>query len=214
MKLISVAVALIVLFGRVNSSAVNCKDTCNQIRNEFLSEPHTCSPALTINPSPDVYKACQQGKKSAFDKACVPLCSNEETTTMASLASRACRSNRGRGPSDYWCKRGFSSVLKKLEAYSFPVSEEIIDDEVEISIPQDEVEAISEEDTFEAIDSSETFLFEESEVESLEEKPEEELEVVLVQEIVSEEEDEDAYYTMQAKQPGAEEVARTVENEF
>ena len=151
MKLVSLA--LIVLFGRANSSSVNCIENCKEIRNDLLSEPHICNPALTIAPLPDVYKSCQTGKKAAFDKACVPLCNGEETTTasLTSSASIACRSNRGRGPSDYWCKRGFSSILKKLEGYSFPSVEE----------------AIIEETEYEAVMSSD------DEEESLEEEPEE-----------------------------------------
>ena len=125
----------------------------------MLSEPHTCNPALTISPLPDVYKSCQTGKKAAFDKACVPLCNGEETTTasLTSSASIACRSNRGRGPSDYWCRRGFSSILKKLEGYSFPAVEE----------------AIIEETEYEAVMSSDEAEAKSKEEESLEEEPEE-----------------------------------------
>eukprot|EP00984_Skeletonema_dohrnii_P018787 scaffold8859_cov116-Skeletonema_dohrnii-CCMP3373.AAC.5 len=129
MKLIYVALVVLSQFGRAISSSTDCKETCKGIRHELLSETHTCSPALTINPTPAVYKSCQNGKKAAFDKACVKLCSNEETTSMASLASDACRASKGRGPSERWCRIGFSSILKKLESYTFPVSESVVGDE-------------------------------------------------------------------------------------
>lgn len=163
MKLVSLA--LIVLFGRANSSSVttSCVENCKEIRNDLLSEPHTCNPALTISPLPDVYKSCQTGKKAAFDKACVPLCNGEETTTasLTSSASIACRSNRGRGPADYWCRRGFSSILKKLEGYSFPAVEESIIEETGYEAVMSSAEAEAEAEA------------KSKEEESLEEKPEE-----------------------------------------
>lgn len=39
---------------------------------------------------------------------------------------KACRSSRGRGPAEHWCRRGFSSILKKLQSYDFAVSHEHI----------------------------------------------------------------------------------------
>lgn len=206
MKLNFVAIVLFQLVGQVNSSAAKiCKEICTGIRQELLSESHTCNPALRITPSPGVYKSCQHGKRAAFDKTCVSLCSKEETTSksQASLASDACRSTKGRGSADYWCKRGFSSVLKKLETYTFEVSESIIDDD-EISKEPDE-EVSSGEVILEAIDNVETLSMGEPEHESLheeetesgiiEEKAKEELEIVQAKEFASveEENNEDAH---------------------
>mmetsp|Transcript_24436 Transcript_24436/g.38350 ORF Transcript_24436/g.38350 Transcript_24436/m.38350 type:complete len:247 (+) Transcript_24436:91-831(+) len=190
MKLNFVAIVLFQLIGQVNSSAAKiCKELCTGIRQGLLSASHTCSPSLTVNPSPDVYKSCQHGKRAAFDKACVSLCSDEEIV-VASLASEACRSTKGRGPADYWCRRGFSSVLKKLETHPFPVSESIIDDEIskeldeevvssEEVIPQVdqvEVEANSRENNTPAIDNEEILSIEEPELESPhEEEPEDKI---------------------------------------
>ena len=154
----------------------------------MLSEPHTCNPALTISPLPDVYKSCQTGKKAAFDKACVPLCNGEETTTasLTSSASIACRSNRGRGPSDYWCRRGFSSILKKLEGYSFPAVEESIIEET----VQDSGEAVMSEAEAEATSEEEESIEEKpEEFKSIENEPEEPEEVNLEKEL-DESEDE------------------------
>ena len=193
MKLISVALMVLSQFGRaISSSASDCKEACKGIRHELLSETHTCSPALTINPTPAVYKSCQNGKKAAFDKACVKLCSNEETTSMASLASDACRASKGRGPSERWCRIGFSSILKKLESYTFPVSESVVDDEKsqesqdEVISPKEvvrpevihqaEVEAKSVESAIPAIDSVKE--------PALEQEPEEVL--VVEQEVIDE----------------------------
>ena len=196
MKLISVALVLS-QFGRAISSSADCKITCKGIRHELLSETHTCNPALTINPTPAVYKSCQNGKKAAFDKACVKLCSNEETTSMASLASDACRASKGRGPSERWCRIGFSSILKKLESYTFQVSESVVGDEKspdqdsqdevmspkpkeavspEEVTPQAEVEAKRVESTIPTIDS----------VEEPEDAGPEELVVVVEQEVIDE----------------------------
>ncbi len=186
MKLNLVAIVLFQLVGLKSSAATSCKEICTGIRQELLSESHTCSPALTISPSPAVYKSCQYGKKSAFDKTCASLCSKEETTakSKAALALDACR-RQGRGNAEIWCKRGFSSILKKLETYNFQVSELIIDyeeiskepdEEVVMSsgeaIPQvdqaeAEVEANSKENNIPAIDNVETLSIEEPEDESL-----------------------------------------------
>ena len=228
MKLVSLA--LIVLFGKANSS---CIENCKEIRNELLSEPHTCNSALTIAPLPDVYKSCQTGKKAAFDKACVPLCNGEETTTssLTSSASAACRSNRGRGPSDYWCRRGFSSILKKLEGYSFPAVEEAIVEETEYEavMSSDEVEAKSKEEESleeeaeeskdeveEPVDDNLDEEVEEFGDENLEEEPEESQDDSL-EEIGSEDEFDEATDATADQEP-AEEIVGEVEyaeaNEF
>lgn len=157
MKLNFVAIVLFQLVGLNSSAAKICKEICTGIRQELLSESHTCSPALTINPSPAVYKSCQHGKKAAFAKTCVSLCSKDETTTksQASLASDACRSTKGRGAAEYWCKRGFSSILKKLETYNFQVSDSTIDDDEISKEPDDEEEVVSSGEVIPQVDQAE-----------------------------------------------------------
>ena len=186
MKLIPVASLLVLFqFGGANSS--QCKDTCKNIRQHLLlTETHTCSPALTINPSPTVYKSCQDGKKKAFEKACVPLCSNAETTFVASVeATNACKRQRGRGNSEHWCRRGYASIIKKLQSYSFPISEPSQENPEEVILQADlaEAEENSEERTIPAEDNVEEPK-DESLLEPEEEEEEEEEEelVVLTQE--------------------------------
>lgn len=206
MKLNFVAIVLFQLVG-LNSAARSCKESCASIRQELLSESHICSPALTISPSPAVYKSCQHGKRAAFDKTCASLCSKdkEETTakSQASIASDACRSTKGRGNAEIWCKRGFSSILKKLETYNFQLSESmIVDDEIseesdeevvmssgeeipKVDQAEAEVEANSKENNIPAIDSVETLSSEEPEDKSLHEEEtelEEELEGGIIEE--------------------------------
>ncbi len=229
MKLNFVAIVLFQLVGKVNSSAAKiCKELCTGIRQGILSESHTCSPAFTVNPSPDVYKSCQHGKRAAFDKACLPLCSDEEIE-VASLASEACRSTKGRGSADYWCRRGFSSVLKKLETHPFPVSESIIDDEIskesdeevvssEEVIPQVgqvEVEANSRENNIPAIDNEEILSTEEPELESShEEEPEDKItEEEDPEDGIIEEEPKEKLEVVQAQEFVREEEDNNVHNE-
>ncbi len=239
MKLKFVAIVLFQLVGLKSSAATSCKEICTGIRQELLSESHTCSPALTISPSPAVYKSCQHGKREAFTRTCASLCSKEETTakSKAALALDACR-RQGRGNAEIWCKRGFSSILKKLETYNFEVSESIIVDDDEISkesdeevvsleevipqVDQAEVKANSEENNIPAIDSVETLSSDEPEDESLheeetegeiieeepKEEPKEELEIVQANESVS-----DAH-SEEAEEDAEEEVEYVVEEEF
>ncbi|KAL7439955.1 hypothetical protein ACHAXM_012140 [Skeletonema potamos] len=131
MKLISVALLMLSqLFGPANSSSVitDCKVICQGIRHTILGETHSsslCNPALNLSPSPTVYKSCHNGRKNAYDKACVPLCSNKNTSISSFDASDSCKAFKGRGQSEYWCQRGFTSILKKLQDYSFPISDSI-----------------------------------------------------------------------------------------
>lgn len=136
MKLISASVILILqVLGGVHSSFASkqqqCEKTCKEIRPTILGDPNRCAPALTINPSPKVYKACQDGSKKAFDMTCIQMCATTEAAIgFERKSSKACKTNRSRGPSEHWCKRGFASVVKKLYTYDFPENEpEIIDSE-------------------------------------------------------------------------------------
>ena len=131
MKLISASIILILQVLGTSFASQQCEETCKEIRPTILNDGNRCAPALTINPSPKVYKACQDGSKKAFDMACVQMCATTETaTSFERKSSKACKTNRSRGPSEHWCKRGFASVVKKLYTYDFPENEpEIIDTE-------------------------------------------------------------------------------------
>jgi hypothetical protein len=159
MKLISLALLVLPqLFGGANSSSVTdeCEVICKEIRSGILGETHSsCEPALNINPSPTVYKSCQLGKKKAFDKACVPLCSDKKIRLSLFDASDSCK--LGRGPSEHWCRRGFSSTLKKLQAYSFPVSEKVIGEEVVPRADRADTEVYEESPTH--VDEFDDFSF-------------------------------------------------------
>jgi len=164
MKLISASIILILqVLGGVHSYSASqqCEEICKEIRPTILGDSNRCAPALSINPTPKVYKACQDGSKKGFDMACVQMCATTETAIgFERKSSKACKTSRSRGPSEHWCKRGFASVVKKLYTYDFPPENEpeIIDtgrlQENVVVVNEDEASSVVEDDV--VVDRSET----------------------------------------------------------
>lgn len=173
MKLISASIVLILqVLGSFASQ--QCEETCKEIRPTILNDSNRCAPALSINPSPKVYKACQDGSKKAFDMACVQMCATTETaTSFERKSSKACKTNRSRGPSEHWCKRGFASVVKKLYTYDFPENEpEIIDTEQlqenVVVVNEDEASSVVEDDVVDGPEEEKAEVEADKKVEAIE----------------------------------------------
>lgn len=136
-----------------------------------MGDSNRCAPALSINPSPKVYKACQDGSKKAFDMACVQMCATETATSFERKSSKACKTSRS--SAQHWCKRGFASVVKKLYTYDFPENEpEIIDNETlqenVVVVNEDEASPVVEDDV---VDGPEETKAELEEMEVIESEP-------------------------------------------
>ena len=95
-----------------------CKAICKDIREEVLANYSVCKPALVASPVPQLFQTCVAGRKKAFDKACVPLCSSAETLEKNIDSFEGCRSvvKKGHGPSFVdWCRKGYDNVFTTIK---------------------------------------------------------------------------------------------------
>ena len=80
-----------------------CRAHCRAVRPGALDDVAACLPAFKLPPAQKFYRACVDGRKRAFDRACVPLCAGGAMTVTSFEACRAVE-KRGRKNVD-WCRK-------------------------------------------------------------------------------------------------------------
>eukprot|EP00804_Cyclotella_cryptica_P000727 CCRYP_001003-RB/>CCRYP_001003-RB protein AED:0.29 eAED:0.29 QI:53/1/1/1/0.33/0.28/7/2832/211 len=177
MKLI-IQVLVLVLGGPcVAKSVGDCKSSCQSIRSKVLNDVSSsvCKKAANIAPIPQLFQACIEGRKKAFDQ-CVSMCSNgaqkSESDSFESC-KKVMKNGNARPKITQWCRQGYDEILSGLEVrlrqqskpskHSLVESVEVaINDDVdtdfsEYEAPESEVDAIAvEEELVQAI-SNEQF---------------------------------------------------------
>lgn len=109
---VSIASALLLfVVPSVSSTALGeCKLICKEIRTEVLAAKGHCMPAMKQAPTPNLFNACVEGRKKAFDQACVPICSKTEVSVTSFQACHANVKSKGHKFVS-WCRK-VCSVLK------------------------------------------------------------------------------------------------------
>ncbi|KAL7470490.1 hypothetical protein ACHAXS_010736 [Conticribra weissflogii] len=118
-----------------------CKSICREIRQEVLKDVSVCLPASQIDPIPKVFKVCIDGRKKAYEHACVSTCtsSNEEFSSFEGCKSVV---HKNHGPKFVdWCRKGYESMIVAVESAlvqhraenrNLKQQFELLEDEVEI----------------------------------------------------------------------------------
>lgn len=93
----------------------DCKSFCKGIRNEVLAEKDSCAAALKQSQGPNLFNACVEGRKKAFDQTCLPLCAKATMSVTSFDGCQAIARNKG---SNFvsWCRKGYDSVIQSLKA--------------------------------------------------------------------------------------------------
>jgi hypothetical protein len=93
----------------------DCKSFCKGIRNEVLAEKDSCAAALKQSQGPNLFNACVEGRKKAFDQTCLPLCAKAKMSVTSFDGCQAIARNKG---SNFvsWCRKGYDSVMQSLKA--------------------------------------------------------------------------------------------------
>lgn len=117
--------ALLFLGTFVGSAAAStlgqCRAFCKSLRPGVLDDVSACLAAVNLAPVPKLYHACVDGRKKAFDRACVPLCARAALTVTSFEGCQAVKKG-GRKNVD-WCRKGYDSILQNPEAFLVEHSE-------------------------------------------------------------------------------------------
>ena len=103
---VSIASALLLfVVPSVSSTALGeCKLICKEIRTEVLAAKGHCMPAMKQAPTPNLFNACVEGRKKAFDQACVPICTKTEVSVTSFQACHANVKSKGHKFVS-WCRK-------------------------------------------------------------------------------------------------------------
>jgi hypothetical protein len=93
----------------------DCKSFCKGIRNEVLAEKDSCAAALKQSQGPNLFNACVEGRKKAFDQTCLPLCAKAKMSVTSFDGCQAIARNKGTIFVS-WCRKGYDSVIQSLKA--------------------------------------------------------------------------------------------------
>jgi hypothetical protein len=122
--------ALLFLGTFVGSAAAStlgqCRAFCKSLRPGVLDDVSACLAAVNLAPVPKLYHACVDGRKKAFDRACVPLCARAALTVTSFEGCQAVKKG-GRKNVD-WCRKvrgrvcgghvlGVSSLIRVLPSF-------------------------------------------------------------------------------------------------
>lgn len=164
-KLSSVIAGILLLGLGLPCEAQNreCKSICKEIRQEILQDVSVCLPSAQVHPIPKVFKACIDGRKKAFDQACVSTC----TSSKQEFSSfEGCKSvvHKHHGPKFVdWCRKGFESIIDAVESAlvdhrtegrELKQQADVVDNEVEIRETEQPVESdveLDEQDAYNLI---------------------------------------------------------------
>ena len=113
MKVNSTVNALLLLVGvscaGVASSSTtptlgDCKAFCKETRQGMLADIGTCKPALKQPPVPKLFNACVEGRKKAFDQACIPICIKAEMSVSSFEGCKVIAKKNGQ-KYENWCRK-------------------------------------------------------------------------------------------------------------
>ena len=107
MKAVLIASKLLLLFvlPSVSSTTLGeCKLICKEIRTDVLAMKGHCMPAMKQSPTPNLFNACIEGRKKAFDQACIPICTKSEVTVTSFQGCQASVKNKGHKFVS-WCRK-------------------------------------------------------------------------------------------------------------
>ena len=122
MKAVLIASKLLLLFvlPSVSSTTLGeCKLICKEIRTDVLAMKGHCMPAMKQSPTPNLFNACIEGRKKAFDQACIPICTKSEVTVTSFQGCQASVKNKGHKFVS-WCRK-VSSFLGMTLNVSSPI---------------------------------------------------------------------------------------------
>jgi hypothetical protein len=119
MKVNSIVSALLLLVVPCMSSTTigECKLICKEIRTDVLAVKGHCMPAMKQSPTPNLFNACVEGRKKAFDQACIPICTNSEVAVTSFQGCHASVKNKGHKFVS-WCRKVCSLI--QLDYVSLP----------------------------------------------------------------------------------------------
>lgn len=105
MKFISVASTFLLFVPSVSSTALGeCKLVCKEIRPDVLAVKGHCMPAMKQSPTPNLFNACVEGRKKAFDQACTQICTKSEVSVTSFQGCQASVKNKGHKFIS-WCRK-------------------------------------------------------------------------------------------------------------
>mmetsp|Transcript_28939 Transcript_28939/g.49935 ORF Transcript_28939/g.49935 Transcript_28939/m.49935 type:complete len:241 (-) Transcript_28939:210-932(-) len=137
MKVNSIVNALLLLVGVSCAGAASssntptlgdCKAFCKETRQGMLADIGTCKPALKQPPVPKLFNACVEGRKKAFDQACIPICIKAEMSVSSFEGCKVIAKKNGQ-KYENWCRKGYDSILQNLESFLVEHSEKSKQDE-------------------------------------------------------------------------------------
>jgi hypothetical protein len=120
MKTVLIASKLLLLFvlPSVSSTTLGeCKLMCKEIRTDVLAVKGHCMPAMKQSPTPNLFNACIEGRKKAFDQACIPICTKSEVTVTSFQGCQASVKNKGHKFVS-WCRKVSSFLWMTLNVSS------------------------------------------------------------------------------------------------
>lgn len=93
----------------------DCKSYCNGVKKEVLAEKGSCAAALKQSQGLNLFNACVEGRKKAFDQTCLPLCAKAKMSVTSFDGCQAIARNKG---SNFvsWCRKGYDSMIQSLKA--------------------------------------------------------------------------------------------------
>lgn len=75
-----------------------------------LADVSKCKPAAKLSLGGQLFSACSEGRKKAFDQGCVPICTSAEMSVTSFEACKAISRNKG-GKFTDWCRKVSLEVL-------------------------------------------------------------------------------------------------------
>ena len=81
----------------------------------MLAEKGSCATALKQSQGPNLFNACVEGRKKAFDQTCLPLCAKAKMSITSFDGCQAIARNRGNNFVS-WCRKGYESMIQSLKA--------------------------------------------------------------------------------------------------
>lgn len=105
-----VSTLLLLVVPCVSSTTIGeCKLICKEIRTDVLAVKGHCMPAMKQSPTPNLFNACVEGRKKAFDQACNPICSKSEVSVTSFQGCQASVKNKGHKFVS-WCRKVCSLI--------------------------------------------------------------------------------------------------------
>jgi hypothetical protein len=105
----------------------DCKSFCNGVRKEVLAEKGSCAAALKQSQGPNLFNACVEGRKKAFDQTCLPLCAKAKMSITSFDGCQAIARNKGNNFVS-WCRKGYESMIQSLKVLRERELMEIVQD--------------------------------------------------------------------------------------